>query len=193
MDIYEKIQACRASIKAMNLEKKGFNEYSKYYYYTPEQVDMMVHQVCIQNKIFHKFELKRNEFGIYGFMTIIDLESQQTATFEMASAIPSITATNDTQKLGGASTFTNRYLLQNVFDIVDNTLDPDSQDNRNKSVENKEIKNNTTMIKNDLPWLNEDNPDFDKIKNAIKTKVRTITDLRKIYKISNKIAEILNK
>lgn len=188
MDIYEKIQACRASIKAMSLEKKGFNEYSKYYYYTPEQVDTMVHQVCIQNKIFHKFELKRNEYGIYGLMTIIDLESQQTATFEMASAIPSITATNDTQKLGGASTFTNRYLLQNVFDIVDNTLDPDSQDNRSKSGENKEAK-----INNDLPWLNENNPNFDNIKKAIKNKIRTMEDLRKKYKISKKIAEILNK
>lgn len=191
MDIYVKIQACRASIKSMNLEKIGYNEFSKYNYYTPEQVDAMVHQVCVENKLFHKFELKRNEYGIFGFMTIIDLESQQTATFEMASAIPQITATNATQQLGGASTFTNRYMLQNIFDIVDNSIDPDAQDNREKpAAKNKPI-SSSTVIENNLPWLNLTDPLFGDIKAAIKNKKRTLDDIRKKYKVSKAVAALL--
>ena len=191
MNIYEKIQACRASIKASNLTKNGFNEFSKYNYYTPEQVDALVHQVCVQYKIFHKFDLKRDDHGISGFMTIIDLESDQTVVFEMASAIPQITATNETQQLGGAMTYTNRYMLQGVFDIVDNSLDPDANDNRPKEPKKLPQQNQSMTAEDNKPWLNKEDPIFATVKAAIIAKKRTIGDIRKTYKVSTAVATLL--
>jgi hypothetical protein len=135
MGIYNKLQACRSSIKASDLKKAGHNDFSNYDYYTPEQVNKLVNEVCTENKLFNKFDLIRNELGIFGQLTIIDLENpEDTAIFLMAADIPSITATNICQQLGGAMTFTYRYLLQDAYDIVDNNLDFDAQkpDNKNK-------------------------------------------------------------
>lgn len=187
MSLLEKIQSCRASIKASNTPKAGYNSYSKYYYFTPEQIDAIVHQVCAANKIFCKFDLNRNELGIYGLLTIYDLETSESIVYTMASAIPEITATNDTQKLGGAVTYTKRYALQMAFDIVDNNLDPDSQD---RPI-NEPANNKAAVSQDDKPWLNESDVKFAKIKEAIRSGKRNINDLRKVYKISHRIAELL--
>ncbi len=41
------------------------------------------------------------------------------------------------------------------------------------------------------PWLNENMPAFDKAKTAIAQGTKKISDIRKVYKISKKIAELL--
>jgi len=191
--IYEKIQACRASIKASSEKKAGWNEYSKYPYYTPEQVDRLVHEVCVTNKLFNKFDLKRNEYGIYGVITVVDLETSDTAVFEMASAIPKITATNDTQQLGGAMTYTNRYLLQSIYGLVDNNVDPDAQYHGKKGELRYEPIDNKNMVADEKPWLNETDELFGKIKAAVQSGKRTIADIRKKYKVSKKIETLLTE
>jgi hypothetical protein len=55
--IYQKLAEAREFIITQNLEKKGFNEYSKYNYYTPEQVNHLVSLAEKQTGLFHKFDL----------------------------------------------------------------------------------------------------------------------------------------
>ena len=43
------------------------------------------------------------------------------------------TATNETQQMGGTDTYSERYIKMKVFQIKDNNLDIDSQDNRTKA------------------------------------------------------------
>ena len=45
----------------------------------------------------------------------------------MATEKPKITATNETQQMGGAMTYSERYLLMSIYGIKDNNLDFDSQ------------------------------------------------------------------
>jgi hypothetical protein len=90
--------------------------------------------------LYPKFDLVRNELGITGVLTVFDIESDDSLTFEMASAIPEIKATNISQQLGGAMTYTKRYLLMNAFDIVDNNLDFDTTENTEKNETQKQKK-----------------------------------------------------
>lgn len=137
--IYQKLQKCRDSIKNIKLEKKGWNDYSKYKYYLPEQVDELVYVACKEQNIFTKFDLLRNEFGLYGQLTIINLEKpDDNISFYAATEMPAIKATNASQQMGGAMTFVNRYLLMFAFDIVENSLDFDSQ-KPDKKISEKEI------------------------------------------------------
>ena len=53
----------------------------------------------------------------------------------------SITATNETQQMGGTDTYSERYIKMKVFQIKDNNLDIDSQDNRPK----KQVPNTTKL------------------------------------------------
>lgn len=138
MKTLEKLNKAIEIIKSKDLKKKGKNKFSNYDYYTPDQVSELVVGACHEVKIFPKFDLIRNELGITGKLSVYDIESdEQPIVFEMASAIPEIKATNISQQLGGAMTYTKRYLLMNAFDITDNNLDFDTTENTEKSKTNK--------------------------------------------------------
>jgi len=170
MEIYKKLKEAREIIKGSTLKKSGRNTYSKYDYFTPEQVNKLVFDAESKTGLFHKFDLVRGEFGLHGILTIIHLETEENCTFTQASDVPSITATNISQQIGGAVTFTNRYLLMTAFDIVDNNLDFDSKDNREKTDDGN-------------PWLN---PGNEKWVNAVKylKGEGTMPKILKKYKVS---------
>lgn len=144
MEIYKKIAKAKDQVKSTDLKKAGRNDYSKYNYFTPDQVESLVFEACQTNGLITKFDLIRNEFGETGRLTIIDINTDETAIYEMATAIPEIKATNIAQQLGGCVTYTERYLKMSAFGIVENSLDFDDKDN-SKKPEPKE----------DKPWLTE--------------------------------------
>jgi len=123
-----KLAKCRHENMQAEFKKKGYNNHSKYAYFTPEQINEIVLKQCHENQLFTKYDLKRNELGTYGTLDVICLETMEQMTFEACTEIPSITATNAAQQNGGAMTFNNRYLLQFAFGISDNSLDPDSKE-----------------------------------------------------------------
>lgn len=125
-NLLKKLQSAKAQIKATKLKKAGYNDYSKYYYFLPEQIEQLVYDACNDNGLFTKFDLIRNEFGESGKLTIFDIESSENVIYEMATAIPEIKATNVAQQLGGCVTYTERYLKMSAFGISENTLDFDT-------------------------------------------------------------------
>lgn len=131
-ELVKKIAQAKKEIKETKLKKEGKNTYSNYEYFTPSQIEYLVQSVCNTNQLMTKFDLKRNELGVFGVLTIFDLETGESLNFEMATAIPEIKATNIAQQLGGCVTYTERYLKTSAFGITDNNLDFDSQDNRPK-------------------------------------------------------------
>ena len=134
-----KIQNVIDSINSTNYKKEGRNDFSGYDYFTPGQIDSIVSSECSKVKLFYKFDLIRNDLGIEGKLSVYDLDNDKSEpiVYEMASDIPSIKATNIAQQLGGAMTYTKRYLLMNTFGITDNNLDPDSTQNTKKREEIK--------------------------------------------------------
>lgn len=126
MKLIEKVAAAKKEIKESKLKKEGRNDFSKYDYFTPSQIEFLVQQVCQSQKMLTKFDLMRNELGVYGVLTIYDCESPESLEYYMATAIPEIKATNISQQLGGCMTYTERYLKTSAFGITDNNLDFDS-------------------------------------------------------------------
>lgn len=194
MEIYKKINQAIDKIKKSDLKKAGKNKFSNYDYYTPEQVDKLVHDACKELNLFIRFDLVRNEFGIVGNLGIIDLDDDSDinrANFTMATEIPEIKATNAAQQIGGTMTYTKRYMLMNVFNIVDNNLDFDTTENtKNANVANIE--------NHDKKWLNRFlkdgktiREDYVTIVNKAKEKGFTIKDLREYYAISKNVESYL--
>ena len=139
-ELLNKLASAKAEIKATKLKKEGENTYSKYSYFTPSQIEFLVATACHNNKLLTSFDLIRNDLGVYGRLTIYDLESGKKLTTEMASAIPEIKATNIAQQLGGCVTYTERYLKMSLFGITDNQLDFDTTENTKKQAEPKTAK-----------------------------------------------------
>lgn len=131
-NVLNKLKLARETIKSSNLKKAGRNDYSKFDYYTPEQVEQLVDNACKEVKAIVLCNLKADEFGLFQTLDFIDLESEEKVSFEMRTKHGNITATNETQQMGGTDTYSERYIKMKVFQIKDNNLDFDSQDNRVK-------------------------------------------------------------
>ena len=138
MKLIQKIAKAKNEIKESKLKKEGKNKFSNYDYFTPPQVELLVNQVCQSQGMLTKFDLIRNELGVYGKLTIFNIDNDESLSYDMASAIPEIKATNIAQQLGGCVTYTERYLKMSAFGITDANLDFDSQDNRGKIEEKTE-------------------------------------------------------
>ena len=156
MEVFKKIQEAKQNISLTKLEKKGFNDYSNYHYFLPEQISQLVKEVCFELKLFNKFDLVRTDLGLMARLEIIDLDSGKRVSYEIATEIPEIKATNIAQQLGGCVTYSERYLLQIAYDIKDNNLDFDTPQKPKKP----------TQQTDDKPWLDE------------KTKTNVITSMR---------------
>ena len=145
-----KIDLARKKIKGYNLKKAGWNTHSKYAFYTPEQVNDLVTEACDEQKLFNSYELIRTEYGLEAQLTVIDLENTESSkTYSLATEIPSITATNIAQQLGGAVTYSHRYLLMSIYDIVDNTLDFDT-DQSDKKEPKEPKKENVEIVEREI-------------------------------------------
>jgi hypothetical protein len=176
--VLKKIQQARKKIKEMNLEKQGYNAHSKYHYYLPEQVDKMVNDSSQELNLFNKYDLIRTELGLIARLTVIDLDNGNKEVFEAATEIPAITATNAAQQLGGAMTFSNRYLLMFTYDIVDNNLDFDAQ------------KNQKQQQQPEKPWINPETKQWEEAIKYLKNGGKII-EIEKKYLISKKNKDIL--
>jgi ERF superfamily len=149
LKLVEKLANAKKEIKDTKVVKEGKNTFSNYSYFTPTQIEFLVQKACFDNRILTKFDLIRDALGVYGTLTIFDLDSEETLVFNMASAIPEIKATNIAQQLGGCVTYTERYLKMSVFGITDTNLDFDSKDNR--EVSKKEV---AQVEVTELDWIN---------------------------------------
>lgn len=129
-NIYKKLQEARKLVTKNGYKKEGRNDYSKYDYFTPEQVEQIVAEITEQTSTMCICNLKRNEYGLYQELKLIDLENDEELIFELATEKGEIKATNSAQQMGGTDTYSERYLKMKVFQIKDNNIDPDSKDNR---------------------------------------------------------------
>ena len=128
MKLYEKLDKARALVRKTPHVKAGHNEYSNFDYFTPEQVEMIVAEVCAETKMLPLCNLKRNEHGLYQELTLVNLEDvSEQLTFVLATTPGEMKATNATQQMGGTDTYSERYIKMKVFQIKDNNLDPDSR------------------------------------------------------------------
>jgi len=178
--IFQKLQEAREVIKQSKLKKAGTNTYSKYDYFTPEQVNQLVYEAEKKTGLFHKFDLVRSETGLHGRLVIISLETNENTEFIQATDIPSITATNIAQQIGGAVTYTNRYMLMTAFDIVDNNADFDSHDNRKQPEKQPEKKYDADEKK----WLNPGTTTWASAVAFLKQEGNVMADILKKYNVS---------
>jgi hypothetical protein len=130
-NIYIKLAEARDLIRKTKVSKGGTNEYSKYDYFTPEQVESLVAEACEKTNTICLTSLKKDEYGYFQVLKLINMEKpDEYLDFELRTEKPSIKATNDTQQMGGMDTYSERYIKMKVFQIKDNNLDFDLQDNR---------------------------------------------------------------
>lgn len=84
---------------------------------------------------------------------------------------------NDPQKLGSTITYYRRYTLASLLGLQ--AVDDDANLGSGKIVEVE------------LPWLNANTPQFNKVKKALSEGTATIADVRTKFKVSTKVEGLL--
>ena len=133
MTIYEKLAKAKQQIANTKIEKLWENSYNHFKYFTPEQVVKLVQEANEKNWLVNTFSLKRNEFGEYGVLTIIDIETWDKIEMECATTIPELKWAVSTQMLWGCLTYTYRYCLSIAYWIVSNADDLDESENMKRN------------------------------------------------------------
>jgi hypothetical protein len=195
-NLLKALQNARQYISEMEFKKVGKNTYSNYAYYTPEQIFEITLRAEFNSGLLSKFDLVEENNILLGKLTIFHLESGESLEFKMRSDIPEIKATNLTQKLGGAVTYTHRYLLTNAYKIAENQLDFDS----NEQSENRQ-KQKAVSQKPELKIYKDKNKktftnDFVNCHNYIHVGVNgqtgTINSIKTRYTVSPEVENALN-
>ena len=154
-DILLKLQEARQVIKRSSLKKAGRNEFGKYDYYTPDQVELLVQQATEATNTIALCNLKEDKFGLYQELIFVEIQNPENClSFQLRTKLGAVTATNETQQMGSTDTYSERYIKMKVFGIKDNTLDPESQDQRrpkDKPATDQQIK----QIKDGVQYLPE--------------------------------------
>lgn len=139
LEVELKIFEARSKIRKMDIKKGGRNDHSNYDYFTPEQISELVTKACEELQILNLFTLvdqteDNGNVKYYGVVNVIDLESGKSKEFRMQTFVPDIKATNAAQKIGGAVTYSERYLLMTIYDIKDSNLDFDNDKSKSGDI-----------------------------------------------------------
>ena len=186
INVLSKLATARLFIKSQKLNKDGKNTFSNYDYFTPALVSSLVNKACTEANLICLFSLKKDDHGYYGEVTLTDLETGENLVTIMRTEKPTIKATNETQQMGGMNTYTKRYALMSLFDIEDNSIDFDSQDNTKKPDQKQQKE-----IAGEKPWLNESDEVFTKAIEKLKAGGTTVEKIAQSYRLSKAVREKL--
>lgn len=186
--VLSKLATARLFIKSHPIKKDASNAFSKYDYFSPELVSKLVNEACIEANIICVFSLKQDSLSYYGEIITTDLETGESFTTETRTAKPVITATNETQQMGGMNTYCKRYSLMSLFDIEDNTIDFDAQDNAKQAAKKanpqQQAQPNQQSQNGEKKWLNPGTKEFDGAVLKLKAGTTTIEKIKSVMKIS---------
>lgn len=182
MTIYEKLVDIQGRLKA---PKNQRNNFGKYNYRSCEDILEAVKPLLVEHKLA---------------LTISDYVDTEQAP--MVSATAKITDGKDTievsaqagidvnrkgmdiaQSFGSSSSYARKYALNGLF-LIDDTKDSDATNTHGKTA--------TNAVNEALAWLPDSGDKFDNAKSALQSGKVSIQDIRKKYKVSKKVEQLLN-
>ena len=182
MTIYEKLVDVQGRLKA---PKNQRNNFGKYNYRSCEDILEAVKPLLVEHKLA---------------LTISDYVD--TTQAPMVSATAKITDGKDTievsaqagidvnrkgmdiaQSFGSSSSYARKYALNGLF-LIDDTKDSDATNTHGKTA--------TNVVNEALAWLPDSGDKFNNAKSALQSGKVSIQDIRKKYKVSKKVEQLLN-
>lgn len=115
MNLKQKLQTARMLLKAENIIKSGKNSFTKVGYYTLSDILPPITRVCDKVGITPLITFDKE----VATLTIYDWDSDETLIATSPMVEQKDSKMNEIQILGSLETYQRRYILQNVFDIVE--------------------------------------------------------------------------
>lgn len=185
MNLYEKLVDIQGRLKA---PKNQYNSFGKYKYRNCEDILEAVKPLLVEHKLVLTISDTVND-NFYSDRSLVFVEAlaritDGTDTVEVAAQAgidPNRKGMDIAQSFGSSSSYARKYALNGLF-LIDDTKDADSTNTHDGKPEPQ----------NDKEWLPESGTKFDNAKNALENGY-TMNDIRKKYKVSQKVEQLLNQ
>lgn len=120
----------------LRISKDGENTYSKYAYFTPDGIMRVLNPLLQKHRLITFFNLKFKETYFEAILDIQDLDSPDNIRYQFDILKATVKGANEAQNSGATLTYGKRYLLMNIFNIADNSMDFDSNEMTEKQSKN---------------------------------------------------------
>ncbi len=114
-NLKQKLQEARIALKEENITKSGKNSFTKVGYYTLQDILPPITRVCHKVRMTPLVTFDKE----VATLTLYDWDSDETLTATSPMVEQKDSKMNEIQILGSLETYQRRYILQNVFDIVE--------------------------------------------------------------------------
>ncbi|MBQ2871608.1 ERF family protein [bacterium] len=114
-NLKQKLQEARMLLKKENITKSGKNSFTKVGYYTLSDILPPITRVCHEVRMTPLVTFDKE----VATLTIYDWDSEETLSATSPMVEQKDGKMNEIQILGSLETYQRRYILQNVFDIVE--------------------------------------------------------------------------
>jgi len=182
MNIYEKLVDIQGRLKA---PKNQYNSFGKYKYRNCEDILEAVKPLLVEHKVVltisdKVIELDNGLSFVESTAQFKDIEGVIEVSAQ-AGIDPNKKGMDVAQCFGSSSSYARKYALNGLF-LIDDTKDADSTNKH-------ETKSNA--VADDMSWLPDSGSKFDNAKKALNSG-KTMQDIRKHYKVSKKVEQLLN-
>ena len=182
MNIYEKLVDIQGRLKA---PKNQYNSFGKYKYRNCEDILEAVKPLLVEHKVVltisdKVIELDNGLSFVESTAQFKDIEGVIEVSAQ-AGIDPNRKGMDVAQCFGSSSSYARKYALNGLF-LIDDTKDADST-NKHETKSNADV--------DDMSWLPDSGSKFDNAKKALKSG-KTMRDIRKHYKVSKKVEQLLN-
>lgn len=184
MNIYEKLVNIQGRLKA---PKNQYNSFGKYKYRNCEDILEAVKPLLVEHKLVLTIsdeilsDFNDNAIPYVNSTVKITDGKDEVEVSAQAGINPNKKGMDVAQCFGSSSSYARKYALNGLF-LIDDTKDADST-NKHDSKSN--------AVADDLDWLPDSGSKFDNAKRALKSG-KTMQDIRKHYKVSKKVEQLLN-
>lgn len=112
--------------------KDGKNSFQNYEYFKPDDIAKALNPLLEKYELLTHFSMPYSkEKGMYeAELSIMDIKSDDKLVYRFDIPLTTLRGTGEAQNAGATMTYAKRYLQMNVFNLADNSADPDNEKNK---------------------------------------------------------------
>jgi hypothetical protein len=116
----------------IRIGKDGKNSFQNYEYFKPDDIAKALNPLLERHELLIHFNMPYSkEKGMYeAKLTIVDIKSDDQVVYLFDIPLTELKGTGMAQNAGATMTYAKRYLQMNVFNLADNSADPDNEKNK---------------------------------------------------------------
>lgn len=114
----------------LSIIRDGKNDFQGFKYFKPDDILRSINPLLLKYDLMIKFDMEYSkEIEMYkGLLNIFN--DNGNILYKLDIPLTSVRGAGEAQNVGATMTYCKRYMIMNAFNIADNSVDPDNENNK---------------------------------------------------------------